>query len=158
MNKPNDKLKIDLTQDTNEVRVKLIGIIDEDADFQSLEKTKGPLVVNFEDVTFINSSGTRAWINLVTNLGDRGVFYKSCPPLIVNQMNMVASFRRGVKVLSVLTPFCCDKCDIETLILVDAAQFPKAATADFAAPLCQSCQKKMVIGISPLQYFSFGNR
>ena len=157
MTKAGQKLRIDITQDETEVSVKLIGIIDEDADFQMLKNTKGPMVVNFEEVSFINSSGAREWINLVTSFAGRNIFYKSCPPVIVNQMNMVASFRRGINVLSVLTPFVCDGCEIETLVLVNAPQFAKVG-ADFPSPICHSCKKKMVAGISPIQYFSFGAR
>ncbi len=131
----------------------LKGIIDEDTNLDKLMKINGPLVFNWQEISGINSCGVRTWVNFMKQVADRPVYYDSCPPLIVRQMNMVPSFVGHAKVLSVFASYICEACEVEKLVLI--------ANKDFGANIketfpCQSCGNgEMEFDGQAQQYFAF---
>jgi anti-anti-sigma regulatory factor len=78
----------------DEVKVKLQGHIDEDAQFNSLALGSAKKVVlDLDSVTAINSCGIREWIKWIrTAQPSSQIVYQNCPKVIVDQINMVAGF------------------------------------------------------------------
>ncbi len=99
------------------VEINLFGAIDEQAqlprdfDFSNFQK----IHINFAEVNFINSGGTKAWINFsdaFNKIPELRVVLQNCPSLVVNQINTVSGFLpSNGEVESVLVPVVCKKCD-----------------------------------------------
>lgn len=152
----NDKLKIEKVVVDGKEQLKLQGVIDEDSNFSSIEKTEGPLYLNLSGVTGINSLGIRGWVNFWKTHTDRPVFYVECPPVIVRQMSMIPSFCGHANVVSVYAPYICNQCEAEQLVLVGAEQLsttPPNITESFTCSKCSSGE--MELDGSPRQYFAF---
>lgn len=153
---PNEKFKFELKPEGGKTRIVLKGIIDEDTEFEALKKIGTPLIVNFKDVSSINSCGIRTWVNFIKELSGTEIHYEECPPLIVRQMNMVPSFQGHAKVLSVYVPYVCDACDAETMTLVAAENFAGGNPNIPETLKCVACgDGEMEIDGNPKQYFAF---
>ena len=152
----NEKFKIENQEKEGKATILLKGIIDEDATFDPILKTTGPLVFNFAGVTSINSCGIRNWVNFLKSVGDRPIAYAECPPLVVRQLNMVPSFGGVAKIQSVYASYICDNCEHEKLVLIADDKF-KGGNATIAETLpCEACGKgEMEFDGHPKQYFSF---
>ncbi|NBT58312.1 hypothetical protein EBT16_05965 [bacterium] len=152
----NDKFKMEKVVVNGKEEIRLQGVIDEDTDFASLEKTQGPLYLNLSGITGINSLGIRGWVNFWKSHSDRPVFYVECPPVIVRQMSMIPSFCGHASVVSVYAPYICNHCEAEQLVLVESEQLsatPPNISESFACPKCQAGE--MELDGSPRQYFAF---
>lgn len=148
----NDKLKFEQVMREGMKVILLRGVIDEDANFDSLANLGASLNFNFKGVTAINSCGVRTWVNFMKQIGHVEVVYEECPPLIVRQMNMIPSFVGHATVKSVYVPYVCDKCENETMVLIESEEFGSVAET----VNCESCQKgEMEFDGHPQQYFAF---
>lgn len=87
-------LDIKINLENNIAEVILAGRIDEDANFEALTSCNADSFhLNFSGVSLINSCGVRELINLVTALTQKSkIIYKSCPQIMIEQMNMVEGF------------------------------------------------------------------
>jgi hypothetical protein len=154
MNPVPDQFKFEVVSAGNKKTIVLKGIINEDTLFSPITKVGAPYILNFKNITSINSCGIRSWVNFLKELGAHEVFYEECPPVIVRQMNMVPSFVGKAKVLSVFVPYVCDACEKEHLELLSDKDF-KASDLKETFP-CPYCQKgEMELDGSPEQYFAF---
>jgi len=96
--------------------VALSGEITEASDFAPLvQQVSGPAVMDLAEVSRINSSGIRQWINFVSALTRAGcrLTLQRCSPPVVAQLNMSTDFARGAVVRSVLAPYFCTDCKQE---------------------------------------------
>jgi len=154
---PNEKFKFEIKPQDGVTRIVLKGIIDEDTDFEALKKTGGTaLLVNFKDVTSINSCGIRTWVNFVKEQSSVQIRYEECPPLIVRQMNMVPSFLGHATVDSAYVPYVCENCEAEKMTLVAANDFGNGNPNIPETLKCGSCgEGEMEIDGNPKQYFAF---
>jgi len=149
-----DQFKYEVVNKGNKKTILLKGIINEDTLFTPIAKVGSPYVLNFKDITSINSCGIRSWVNFLKELGETEVFYEECPPVIVRQMNMVPSFVGRAKVLSVYVPYVCDACEKEEMKLVSEQDFKSGNVQEtFTCPHCQ--KGEMELDGSPEQYFAF---
>ena len=152
----NDRFKIDIENEGGKQKVFLRGNVDEDADFESIKKITGDIIINFKDVKSINSCGIRTWVNFLKDLSGRTVFYEECPPIIVRQMNMVPSFLGMAKVLSVYVPYVSDETDEEKLVLFAADKF---TASGFTVPdTIEDPSGEMELDGNPQQYFAFAKK
>lgn len=152
----NDKFKIEKVVVDGKEQLKLTGVIDEDTDFRSLEKSAGPFYLNLSGITGINSLGIRGWVNFWKAHSDKPVFYVECPPVIVRQMSMIPSFCGNANVVSVYVPYVCNNCDSEQLVLIgkeELSSTPPKVSESFACTKCNSGE--MELDGSPRQYFAF---
>lgn len=148
----NDKLKFEQVMRDGVKVVLLRGVIDEDANFDSLANLGASLVFNFKGVTAINSCGVRTWVNFMKQISAVEVAYEECPPLIVRQMNMIPSFVGHATVKSVYLPYVCDACETESLVLIESSHFGNIEES----MKCESCGKgEMEFDGHPQQYFAF---
>ena len=151
-----EKFKVETKTDGGKTTIFLKGIIDEDATFDTILKVSGGFVLNFSEVTSINSCGIRNWVNFIKTVSDRQISYEHCPPLIVRQLNMVPSFVGPAKVASVYAAYVCDACEHEKLVLVDASKFGFGNAQVEEVLKCDSCGKgEMEFDGHPKQYFAF---
>ncbi len=154
---PSDKFKFEVIDQGSTKKLLLKGVIDEDSTFESILKLSSPLVLNFKDITSINSCGIRSWVNFLKDLGETKVVYEECPPLIVRQLNMVPSFAGTATISSVYVSYVCDNCEAEKKILVDADKFRTKQSLQIAESFpCESCKEgEMELDSHPKQYFAF---
>lgn len=139
----------------DELKVELIGAIDEDADFKELNGLEQKTVsFDFDKVTMINSCGIREWIKFLENIpATTNIVYKNCSQIIIEQINMVHGFfRKGASIHSLYAPYFCEKCNKEYKIHLSADQIK-----DRKAPkvLCPKCGEGMDFDAIESQYFNF---
>lgn len=119
--------------------IALHGEIDEHADFSPiLAMSEKSMVLDLSDVKRINSIGVRQWMEFVNKLADNGVdvVFERCSVPIVQQLNMIASFRgRGV-VVSVFAPYFCQKCEHDHRHLIELNGSVPDLEAKMMCPNC----------------------
>jgi hypothetical protein len=119
--------------------IALKGDIDERADFAPITAMDLKSVnIDLSEVRRINSVGVRQWMQFVNTLADKGVevVFERCSVPIVQQLNMIASFRgRGV-VASVFAPYYCAKCDRDHRHLVELNGSLPDLDAKMSCPTC----------------------
>ena len=141
----------------NSIVAKLSGTIEENINFKNLlGDVSGSLIVNTKEVFRINSDGVRAWIQYFQSLQSKGVkiTYEDCSVAIVEQINMVANFRCGGTVQSIIVPHLCLKCSTHT---DDSYTVDQLKSLDFkVSPLkCPKCGGWAELDEIPEEYFSF---
>jgi DNA-directed RNA polymerase subunit RPC12/RpoP len=139
----------------DELTVELIGAIDEDSDFRELAGLEQKTIsFDFNKVTMINSCGIRDWIKFLENIPENvHIKYRSCPQIIIEQINMVHGFfRKGASIESFYAPYYCEKCGTEHKLLLKADEVKnrKAPVVD-----CPECSGEMDFDAIEAQYFSF---
>jgi hypothetical protein len=118
----------------------LKGEIDEFAELPRLAAAlTGPeLVLDLGLVERINSVGIGMWTKMLEALGARPLTLRRCPPVMVEQLNLVRKFRGNARVASVLLPFACPKCRTMQLPELDLAQYrPDDPLPE--GPKCSTC-------------------
>ena len=74
--------------------------------------------INMDKITFINSPGIREWIRLMVLLKNMKTAISFCPPLIVNQINLVEGFvNKNTVMKSFYVSYYNEEKDIEKKIL-----------------------------------------
>ena len=103
--------------------VSFAGPIDESTEFNSIEPTPHPVVIDLSQVTSINSVGIKAWITWFEQYKDIEFEFVGAPQALVMQMNMVQNFLpNGSHVKTLQLPFYCDSCDKEFSKLVEVGK------------------------------------
>ena len=143
------------------LRLEVAGKIDEDAEFPAIESQAiDRVVVDLDDVTYINSCGTRTWIGWVNAIPRKlHVEYERCPVVMVHQMNLINGFLpNGSLVRSFYVPYYCAACDrSETVLFVQGRHFSGAELIP-KDQLCPGCGKPMAIDVMEGMYFKFLSR
>ncbi len=100
-------------------KVSLVGVIDEDVDFNPYSLSGAPaLEFQLGAVKSINSCGIREWIKWVGTAGSAPISSYECPKIIVGQINMVQGFLPSTgKVMSFFVPYYSDGAGTEKNIL-----------------------------------------
>jgi anti-anti-sigma regulatory factor len=157
----NQKFRAAITPKDDLCYVKLTGIIDEDNGLAGLtdQIPTGTVVIDTGEIERINSCGVRDWVNWLTKLEKNGsnVVLVECSPAIVAQINLVHNFTGQGAVKSFYAPFFCPACDLEKVLLIDAAEMagqspPKAPTCR-----CDECDGVMDFDDMEESYFAFVN-
>ncbi len=159
---------VELTNlDPTTLEIKVSGYFDEfsdlpkDVDFSKFQSVE----VDFGAVEFINSGGVKVWVNFIDDLKDHEhlkIYYKNCPPKIVDQVNLIANFLpANGEVLSVFIPVFCNKCTNTFKVLQKVAEIDDLADEDVIArtsPDCAdfpACNKFFEVDTVLRQYFRF---
>lgn len=142
----------------DEVKVKLHGHIDEDAQFNSLGLDGAKKVVlDLDSVTAINSCGIREWIKWIRTAPPAAqIVYQKCPKVIVDQINMVAGFLPdNGKVESFYVPYYSDESGNEKMILFrDGSEFKQGELFPPEA-VKDTDGKDMEMDVIEAKYFKF---
>lgn len=101
------KFEVKKEQSGAQVKMKLVGIIDEDVDFKEFSVSQVPdLAIDLQDLKSINSCGIREWIKWLSENASGKIELHNCPKVIVDQINMVEGFLpKNGKVLSFYVPY-----------------------------------------------------
>lgn len=139
----------------DELKVELIGAIDEDADFKELVGLEQKTIsFDFDKVNMINSCGIREWIKFLEKIPEKTlIVYNNCPQIIIEQINMVHGFfRKGASIESFYAPYYCEKCGAESKVhlTTDQVKNRKAPKMD-----CPKCGAEAEFDAIEAQYFSF---
>ena len=119
----NRELKVEQSEDNGKTKLSFSGSIDEDFKFDTISIDKDDVIVDFEEITLLNSCGIREWIKFVTSLGgSKKITYVNCPSVVVMQMNMVKGFlSENAQVESFYAPYYDEDLDEEVKILIKSA-------------------------------------
>lgn len=139
-----------------------IGPINEESEVhfsRVIEKLSKNVVINFRQVTYINSCGVRAWVNFMRELEkEHKVSYEECTSEIVLQMNMIPSFLGNSEVISVYASYECESCNLhEEKLLKRAIDLPIDGNYDLIATTCPKCNQAMELEELEEEYFAFLN-
>lgn len=137
-----------------------IGPINEESEVhfaRVVDKLSDKVVINFRQVSYVNSCGVRSWVNFMRELGqNRSVFYEECTSEIVMQMNMIPSFKGQAEILSVYAVYECESCNIKQEKLLDSkADLPKDGNFDAIENPCPKCHNAMEMEELEDEYFAF---
>lgn len=122
------------------------------------------LVIDFEEVSFINSLGIRVWMQWLENNPAECIDFRNLPTSITDQVNMVEGFLPASgKVESFYVPFECEECDLETHHhFEEGREFhwgednvdPKA----LYERNCEDCSERLEANIQEKKFFLFLRR
>lgn len=106
------RLTIDKRVAGDRTYLKITGVVDEDADLGMLEGVDGFVEVDVRGIRRFNSVGIRFWIDAVRAMGKRAtVTFVECPPVVVEQLNMIRGFLGHANVSTFYGPMRCERCD-----------------------------------------------
>ena len=139
--------------------LRLYGVIDETFQPDQLLSVAGghDVIFNLKAVTRISSFGVREWVHALRRLREhcQHVLLVDCSTSIVAQLNMVATFAEGAKVVSVQAPYYCSACGWDTDV---TQQLVERATGTPVVPqtvTCRRCAASMELDDDASAYFAF---
>ncbi len=155
-----ESLTIQESMQQGTVTMKLVGQIDEDADYScsALDKIT-TIIFDFSEVTLVNSTGLQKWVNFLEQIPKNiQLSFEKCPPRIVRQIDMFPGFvgGRDIHVLSFYAPYYCEACDHAEDVLLLRNKLEKIDHAPKAH--CSKCGDEMEFDAIEKKYFLFLNR
>ena len=157
-------LEMNATLANNVLRVALVGLMDEDADYSQLALTGAASVVfDFQGVRLINSTGLLRWTKFLKSVPpELGLAVERCSVRVVTQINMFPGFFAGrtASVRSFYAPYFCETCDVSVDLLLDVARdFPTDGTFPAPERACATCRGPLVFdGIEKKYFVLLGQR
>jgi len=115
--------------------------------------------INCKGVRRINSIGVKTWVQLFSNLRNKGVELKfvECSPALVQQANLFPNFLMGRELVSFYGPFLCSDCDKESEYLFTPSEISLKGYR-VTDQKCAFCGGKAEFDDVPEDYFHFLNR
>ena len=154
-------------QEDSTLVVKVGGYLDENAklDSDGINGDIRSLIIDFEDLMFINSIGIRYWIDFIGSFEKRenlSIFYRNCHKQVVESMNTISGFLpKNAKVESFFAPVFCGRCDngFEVFQTSEEVRADKEALIKAVSKLnCQNhphCKGSLDIDFNPKTYYQF---
>ena len=138
--------------------VTVVGLVDEHFNgFGNVGDAK-TVVINVSGMTRMTSFGVRQWLKgmdaLPKTISD--LYLLGCPTFFVDQLNMVLNFGGVAQILTVVAPYTCPACGVESDETIDVLA-ERAALAKGTVPdkECGRCGAKLEFDETPESYFSF---
>jgi len=153
------KAAIDLKTTGEAGLVHVAGLVDEHfIGFGAIGPSIKTLVIDVSGMTRMTSFGVRQWLKgidaLPKSLSD--VYLLGCPTFFVDQLNMVLNFGGSAKVLTVMAPYTCPSCGMESGETVDVlGDRTTLAKGGVPEKECSRCNGKLEFDETPESYFSF---
>lgn len=144
----------------NETKIELSGSMNEDANLTNIKADGSSAIhIDWKKVEAMNSCGVRDWIKcLKTFPAGAKITYAHCPPIIVEQMNMVAGFfPKGANVDSLFVPYFCEGCKKQEMVLLTSGKDIQDKKVNMPEVKCPQCGKPMEPDILEAKYFRFLN-
>jgi hypothetical protein len=140
-------------------RATLAGRIDDSATHLAelaAQLPPGPVSIDTEGVTFVNSIGMREWIRLLRALRERGVVtLERVADVLITQMNLIPDLGGNVRIASFHAQYACNSCGAEVAPLVDAvANAPLLAKLQAPKLPCPECGAQMALADFPERYLT----
>jgi serine/threonine protein kinase len=140
-------LQLRVEREQGLVYIQLSGIVDEKFDAARLLREMAPLtVLDVSGIRRITSFGVRQWSEAMKALPTtvKHLYLLRCPPVFVDQLNMVLNFGGRAEVVSANAVYVCEKCGKESQVLLDlladraaiaGGQLPEAQCGDCKLPM-----------------------
>jgi serine/threonine protein kinase len=139
--------------------VHVVGLVDEHfVGFGAIGPTIKSLTIDVSAMTRMTSFGVRQWLKAMDGLPKTvsDLYLLGCPTFFVDQLNMVLNFGGGAKVLTVVAPYTCPSCGMESGETVDVlAERATLAKGGVPEKECGRCGGKLEFDETPESYFSF---
>jgi serine/threonine protein kinase len=139
--------------------VHVVGLVDEHfVGFGAIGPTVKSLVIDVGAMTRMTSFGVRQWLKAMDGLPKScsDLYLLGCPTFFVDQLNMVLNFGGAAKVLTVVAPYTCPSCGMESGETVDVlAERATLAKGGVPEKDCGRCGGKLEFDETPESYFSF---
>lgn len=134
-NQASDKLQTRSKTESDGLHVFISGPLNEDANFQSVQlPPNSPLHLHLDELTMINSTGIRNWLQWVSEHANASWKVWGCPPHFINQLNMIEGFLpTKARVQSFYVLFYSDSTSEQMQMLIDRDQWEQKKTIE--APL-----------------------
>lgn len=131
----------------------LRGAIDEHADLSAVAGIDRDADIDLDGVRRINSFGVRAWTRALRGAGARHrIRLFRCPPILIDQANMIHGFFHPATVISFYVPMWCEGCDESASVLVERQRYEDEGMAEVP---CKSCREPLEIDEWEEHYFGF---
>jgi hypothetical protein len=152
-------LKVKKEKVGNDLNVWIQGFIDETSDFNQALGVLPPAVNLYtKEVSRINSTGVKAWLQYFRAARDKGTKLKflECSSAIVEQINLIPDFTCGGTVASICVPYLCAKCGEELHKISTTEEIKKTG---FKIPniKCDGCGGDASFDDIAAEYFRFLN-
>jgi ABC-type transporter Mla MlaB component len=154
-----DALSWSLNPSPHGQRIRLAGIIDENADFSALlPLLQQATALDLESVTRINSTGVREWMSFVSAAEKAGhaLTLHNCSVAFMSQLNMITGFAGRAHIASIRAPFVCPSCEASADLAFDVDDNLDARVR--AEAPCPECRAAMELDDLPDHFLSFARR
>lgn len=119
------------------------------------------VVINVSGMTRMTSFGVRQWLKGMDALPKTitDLYLLGCPTFFVDQLNMVLNFGGAAKILTVVAPYTCPSCGVESGETIDVlAERANLAKGGLPEKECARCAGKLEFDETPEAYFAFVNK
>ena len=152
--------EVQLASDGDAGLLTIAGLVDERfAGFGDVGAIK-TLVIDVSGIERMTSFGVRQWLRgmdaLPKSLTD--IYLFGCPTFFVDQLNMVLNFAGTCKVLTVLAPYTCPSCGVESSETIDVLALRSTLAKDPPEKTCSKCGGKLQFDEMPESYFAFATK
>jgi serine/threonine-protein kinase len=140
-------------KDADALHIYLRGEINESSDLDAIFQRQGKVRLELGAVSSINSTGVLRWMRAKEKSHPfLELYLECCSPAIVKQLNMIQSFARGAKILSIQLPYYCPGCGKETTWLLELSGQREPEAPEL---FCADCDTPLEFEDIPGRYFSF---
>jgi serine/threonine protein kinase/anti-anti-sigma regulatory factor len=150
-------VEVSITRDA--VLVTVVGLVDEHfAGFGNLGPDPKTVVINVSGMSRMTSFGVRQWLKGMDTLSKSitDLYLLGCPTFFVDQLNMVLNFGGNAQVLTVIAPYTCPSCGVESGETIDVlSDRAVLAKGGFPEKECTRCGGMLEFDETPESYFSF---
>jgi serine/threonine protein kinase len=153
------KAGVDVSTVGDAALVSVAGLVDEHfAGFGNLGEAAKTVVINVSGMTRMTSFGVRQWLKGMDALPKtiQDLYLLGCPTFFVDQLNMVLNFGGAAQILTVVAPYTCPSCGVESGEIIDVlAERAALARGGVSEKECARCGGKLEFDETPESYFSF---
>ena len=148
-------MRLDITINGNQVVLR--GRIDDSAQLADLAARlpAGPVVIDTDGVTFVNSIGTREWMRMMRGLRERGsqITLVRVADVLMMQFNVIPELAKSATIASFHAQYVCPACGAEPCPIVEVAAHAELLQQMQAPALpCPECGAAMELGDFPERY------
>ncbi|MCS6838266.1 MAG: hypothetical protein NZ480_05405 [Bdellovibrionaceae bacterium] len=149
-----------ITQGTDRVILEIVGYINEDTNFKSLQLgNPNRLEINLNQVRSINSCGIREWIKWLSQYSQSQILLSFVPKIIVDQINMVQGFLPpNGKVISFYVPYYSEESGEEKNVLLTYGKDFDEQNLKLPTDVKDQNGNIMELDVIESKYFKFLNR
>jgi serine/threonine protein kinase len=156
------ELRTERDNDNGSVCLWLSGIIDEQFDSARVLDSAAPaMVFDVSGVTRITAFGVRQWTEMMKRrpADVLHLYLLGCPPVFVDQLNMVLNFGGRAEVISAAAVYVCEACNHEQSVTLDLlGRRAELLGGVLPTVTCEQCGQPMRVADDPQQYVRLVNK
>src|SRR5260221_9779958 len=155
---PRPQATVEVVADGDVAVVSVSGLVDERFNGFGRIVAVNTVVIDVSAITRMTSFGVRQWLKgmdaLPKSITD--LYLLGCPTFFVDQLNMVLNFGGPAQILTVVAPYTCPSCGVESGETIDVlAERAPLAKGGVSEKECARCGAKLEFDETPEAYFSF---